>query len=327
MKILIQRLTASRLVSLGVKLALTLLAFIFVFANIDGAQLYRIWREQDHLLIAAAGAMIVLQLLLGALRWWVLALALSDNNPRAFSYGRSFVYYHISSFFNCCLPGTVGGDVLRVWLARSEHFPLTASIYSVLLDRILSLMALVVLVAITLPAFSAIAGFAPWPVVAITLLLALLAMAVVRYFDVWFVRFSTLRLYHAALYIINGMRMMLRHKRASFLSLAYGVLSHLTYCLCGLFLAHSLAIDMTWMQAIILLPLVLLVTVLPISIGGWGVREAGAIGLLGLIGVAKAEALMLSIQLGLVNIFISLPGGLMWLALRRRRENIDARPV
>ncbi len=73
---------------------------------------------------------------------------------------------------------------------------------------------------------------------------------------------------------------------------------------------------MTVLQSIALIPLVQLATTMPISIGGWGVREAGMVGLLAMIGVPKAAALLLSIQLGLVVTLVSLPGGILY-ACRR----------
>lgn len=320
MKTLLQRLTTSKLLSLSIKLALTLAAFGFVFANIDIGQLHRIWLEQDHVLIAGAVLMIICQLVLGTFRWQLITVALSDNNPGAMPYPMALRYYYISSFFNCCLPGTVGGDVVRVWLAKSEHLTMPLSIYSVLLDRVLSLLSLAVLIAFTLPIFSSIAGFTLWPVVLISAAFVALGIAFILHFESWFSRFRHFRLYNAALYFINCMKMLLVHKKASLFSLLHGVVAHLSFCVAGLFLAESLGIEMTWLQAITLLPIVLLVTVLPISIGGWGVREAGAVGLLGLIGVAKPAALMLSIQIGLINVLISLPGGLLWLATRRQKS-------
>ena len=57
---------------------------------------------------------------------------------------------------------------------------------------------------------------------------------------------------------------------------------------------------------------------LPISAAGWGVREASLVTLLGLVGVDRSAALLLSVEFGLLTTLLSLPGGLIWLALRGR---------
>jgi hypothetical protein len=59
-----------------------------------------------------------------------------------------------------------------------------------------------------------------------------------------------------------------------------------------------------------------LAAALPISIGGWGLREASFVSLLGVLGVDREAALLLSVEFGLLSMLVSLPGGLIWLTLR-----------
>ena len=55
------------------------------------------------------------------------------------------------------------------------------------------------------------------------------------------------------------------------------------------------------------------VVLMPISIGGWGLRELAVISLLASYGVAPERALLLSVCFGLALAFGSLPGALTWL--------------
>jgi hypothetical protein len=112
--------------------------------------------------------------------------------------------------------------------------------------------------------------------------------------------------------------MILTRPGASAISITLAAFTHISYCLSAYILARSLAIDVSAVQCITLIPPVILMTTLPISIGGWGVREAGMVGMLGLVGVSQAAALMLSIQTGLLSIIVSLPASLIWLAYRKR---------
>jgi hypothetical protein len=52
---------------------------------------------------------------------------------------------------------------------------------------------------------------------------------------------------------------------------------------------------------------------LPISIGGWGLRELAVVSLLGAHGVAPERALLFSVCFGLALAIGSLPGALAWL--------------
>jgi len=64
---------------------------------------------------------------------------------------------------------------------------------------------------------------------------------------------------------------------------------------------------------LILIPPVVLLAALPISIGGWGVRENAMIIALAPIGVAAGSALLIAVQLALLASLLSLPGGVIWM--------------
>ena len=77
-------------------------------------------------------------------------------------------------------------------------------------------------------------------------------------------------------------------------------------------------IEISLRDCLVLVPPVILVSVLPISMAGWGVREGAMITALGFAGVGSTDALVLSIAFGLVILTLSLPGGVLWLIRSRR---------
>jgi hypothetical protein len=81
-------------------------------------------------------------------------------------------------------------------------------------------------------------------------------------------------------------------------------------------MARGLDMSASLLDCLVLMQLVALVTALPISIGGWGVREVAMVGLFGLIGLPASAALALSVQLGVLSLLAALPGGLVLLLLR-----------
>ena len=60
----------------------------------------------------------------------------------------------------------------------------------------------------------------------------------------------------------------------------------------------------------------MLVTTIPISIAGWGVRETAMVTAMGLIGIPSDAALILSILFGLSTIIFTLPASLVWILSR-----------
>ena len=67
---------------------------------------------------------------------------------------------------------------------------------------------------------------------------------------------------------------------------------------------------------LIVVPLANLVQVLPISVGGWGLRESFYVLALAKLGVPGSDALALSVLYGLLTMICSLPGGIVWLMYR-----------
>jgi len=62
-----------------------------------------------------------------------------------------------------------------------------------------------------------------------------------------------------------------------------------------------------------------LATLVPLSIGGWGVREGAMIALLAPLGVTHETALLFSVALGLAIMLASLPG-ILWIWRRSPKE-------
>jgi hypothetical protein len=90
-------------------------------------------------------------------------------------------------------------------------------------------------------------------------------------------------------------------------------------------LIHALTIIAVWSvgraqgfvlplpDAAVLFTVMIGVVLIPISIGGWGLRELAVISLLGHHGIAPEKALLFSVSFGLAMAVGSLPGALVWL--------------
>jgi hypothetical protein len=78
-------------------------------------------------------------------------------------------------------------------------------------------------------------------------------------------------------------------------------------------LAQALHLGVPLIDFAILMPPVMLVVALPVSAGGWGVREGAIVASLALAGVGTTPALLLSVELGVIGTLVGLPGGVIWL--------------
>lgn len=69
------------------------------------------------------------------------------------------------------------------------------------------------------------------------------------------------------------------------------------------------------------MPIIILVTAIPISINGWGIREFTMVYLGALFGFAESDTFLISICLGIVSILLSLPGLWFWLEKRASKAS------
>ncbi|MDA0241741.1 MAG: UPF0104 family protein, partial [Proteobacteria bacterium] len=69
---------------------------------------------------------------------------------------------------------------------------------------------------------------------------------------------------------------------------------------------------------------VMLITTIPISVAGWGVREAAMQFALGFVGVDEQSAVILSLVLGVAILVASIPAAILWLKSGYRRKDVTA---
>jgi uncharacterized membrane protein YbhN (UPF0104 family) len=299
---------------LGLSFALTTLTLYFVFRGIDRHVFARLLTAQNRSLLVAAAALNMLQIILGGTRWGTVLSATCDSRPPSLLNLQAVFY--ASTFFNCLPLGTVGGDIARVWLARRFSLSLRQIVLSVLLDRILVIGALIILAVITLPTIAhplaAKASFASIVILlagaAGFLLLQPIERIAGRWRDVW--------LMPSILRIAEELRRTTR--RAGLLALFYALLAAASGALTAYCISRSLDIQVSLMAMTAIMSLVAFATALPISLAGWGVREISLVALLGLLGIDHEAALVLSVEFGIINTLVSLPGAVIWLSLRNR---------
>jgi uncharacterized membrane protein YbhN (UPF0104 family) len=94
--------------------------------------------------------------------------------------------------------------------------------------------------------------------------------------------------------------------------LFWGIAIHMMPIVLCLILVRQAGYNLTLLQLGAVLPAVLLFSFLPISIGGWGVREGGMLVGLGVIGVSSDDAVFVGLALGSFGLVAALTGALVW---------------
>jgi glycosyltransferase 2 family protein len=141
-------------------------------------------------------------------------------------------------------------------------------------------------------------------------------------FDLLPVTLRRFRLLSEAAALSANLRTALLGARTAPIILCYGVVCQIGTVMAVFLLAQGLGLPISASACLVIVPLAGLVTLLPISIGGWGLREGAFVAGFGLVGIEPGDAIALSVLFGLMNVAFGLIGGGVWLAFQgddRRR--------
>jgi uncharacterized protein (TIRG00374 family) len=291
------------------KVGLSVLAIGLVLYTVDLASAWQRTAGQNLWFLATAVGALFLQICVGGLRWHVILRRLQAP-VRIRS---SLQLFYIAAFFNIYLWGAMAGDVVRGWLSSRSNVPARTALNSIVLDRVAALAGVALLVLIAVPYW--VARFGNTPIIWLAAGLAtlgLLGILMVAQFERLPPAWQHLRLLRLVQSLGEATRTIFLRPAAAVPTLLLAIAAQMFMALSAYLVAQSLAIDLSLLDCLMLMQPVALLTSLPISIGGWGVRETAMIGLLGLVGVPASAALVLSVELGLITMAASLPGLVFW---------------
>lgn len=264
--------------------------------------------DRDWLLLGLVAAL--LSNVASALRWRALTAWLGAAVSPSFA----LLAYFRAMALNALLPGAVvGGDLYRALALRQAGLPTLDAGLSVLLDRVSGLWVLLVLGAGALPfAASSIALPLPLPPVWIDLSCAVAAVLLLT---------APLLLIALpikgarALAALARVQSRLRRPRvlqqyalqmgASLLVQALSIIA----LACG---GRALGLDLSLAVWATAAAPIFLLAALPVSVGGWGTREAAAAAVLAAFGVPAAQAVAVALIYGVFGLLQAALGGLLF---------------
>jgi len=268
--------------------------------------------------LAALAAVLLLAgiALVSGLRWWLVGRAIAA--PLALRDCTALMFVGI--FFSQVLPTSIGGDAVRILYAGRRGLPYGRAFSGVMLERAGGLLALVLMVA----------GGALWlgeridpPLLRLALIAALpgllVVLATLCCLDLMPLPRGLLRVARPFFALAADARKVLLAPLGSLVLLGLSVLSHLLTVGAVFVLALGLGLRLDFTAALAAVPAIVLITFIPLSFAGWGLREGAAAVMLGFVGLAADEAVALSVLLGVATLIAGLPGLAFWLAGGRRR--------
>ncbi len=301
------------------KVAVSAVAVWLIARQVEPRELATAIRDTDPALVLAVIVLYLVGQAMTAYRWHFIARSVGFGHD-LFEVTR---YYFIGMFFNLFGPSTVGGDVVRALYLGERDGRRMIALNSVLFDR---LSGLAMLVGVAMAALALWGRFdLPWALVGIVFL-AGLGMVVG-----WFVIPMAVRV---ALPETSRIRVLVEKDlgpfwsdrrllvRAAVVSVGFHSLQVTALILLG----HDVGVQTDWRYYFVFHPLVSILSALPISLAGLGIREMGYLWFLERHGVDHATAVTFGLGWFVVITAASLVGGLVYLASGSGLPPVRRRP-
>lgn len=228
--------------------------------------------------------------------------------------------YFAGMFLNIFLPGALGGDVYRVYRVAKSTQDSEVALVSVFLERFTGLAALSALAMIGLPPAFKLIG--RWDIILLfaacvgSLVGAVLLISspkLLMLAEPWLIKCRLGKVVARFTKIQILLRQFAQHRQALALSMALSFLLQLAIVYYHYIIAQQLEIKVDYLQLLVFIPIIVVVTLLPISLGGIGLKEGLWVYLFSRIGLGSEQALLLSLTITVLGWVLSLPGAVILL--------------
>lgn len=284
---------------LTLRIMISILLLSLVALQVDFPVLFETAMDSNLWLFPVAIACVIGQIFFLSLRWH---RYLNVGRQRV-GFGISLLTNIIGYFANVIFITSIGGIIAKSALAVRYGLSVAQAIFATALDRFMTMAALVVFSLVSLPFLietldSKLLGVLFLSVVSVVaaVLAFILALRSGNLNDFIFSCTKRSRL-------LVMLRSYTENRELMSVSVHYSFVAQICFFasvyVLFLGLEHQ-GID--HLQLLALLPILALVSSLPISFGGWGIREGAFVYGLGLIGFTPETALLLSIQVGIVGL-------------------------
>lgn len=253
-----------------------------------------------------AMVMIFVQILALSYRW----LLLINVHQKRVSF-RDAVQVNLASLLaNYLFITSIGGIIVRIAMSMQKGISLMRSIAATALDRVMTLVALLILTIVFMPVLNAIASSDVYHHA-----IFVIASFAIGGFIFAVLMFDTFR--RKIIFSNRKIAMCFQYLRTVMTDqnllakiIASSLVGQIAYFMAVFVITGYMGIEFPWLHFISILPLITVIASLPVGYGGWGIREGAFVYGLSLIHVPVEIAFAVSVQIGLISMLTALLTGI-----------------
>jgi uncharacterized protein (TIRG00374 family) len=297
----------------------------YLFSKVDFTQLLRVLSTAHVSYFILALTAYFVAKIITSVRWALLARPLGFKN-HSIDFA---ILYFIGMFFNLFSPSTLGGDLGRTFYLsragaedrkRNWTRPPVYAFTSVLVDRLIGMAVLVWIGAVALIAFPSYSSFIPLVIryltfgLALGFLLGWMLLPLISRLLRWTEHILGKNLHIALEVYWHNQQILLR-------AILLSLIVHLIQTWIQVLLGKAIDLDLPWSYCFIFFPLVDILSLLPMSLSGVGVREGGYLFLLGRLNISPEKAIACGFLWFAVVLLNGLIGGIVFVLSRNPRPS------
>ena len=295
-----------------IKLLITIAIFYLLFRNIDFIEFSKTLMNSHGGWILVALIMQLASIYIAAYRWFKISQLLVFQEKLSFY----VEVYFKGTFFNQVLPSSIGGDAVRMLELTGKGYDKKNAFYVVFVDRVVGLVGLLVLnLVATLLFFGAFDREFSLLIIAIALS-GIFGFALL--FQLHRLTFLTnIKFLNLFVRLANRLNSLYASRKLLLKHIGISVIVHIFSVLTMYGLSLALDLHLSFQVLLIAVPPVFLLTIVPISLAGWGIREGAMVGIFMLVGADSTKVLVMSVLYGLLLIISALPGSYFWIKSKK----------
>ena len=310
----------SRIIT-AIKIAVSVALFYVIFRNVDFHTFREVLQNARMGILVLAYAVLWAGHFVCVIRWRMLLRPLMPVH----SLKNLFGIYCIGLFFNLTFRTVVGGDVVKIFYVGKRSNSYSQSFAATFLDRDAGMLAMMVI---------ACAGLAFHHVSVPGIAVEIIVWTATAGFVLGNVCLFAPRFRDASIKLLRRLRLMKIADKMERVSAVLHILGNkksiLAAALLISFVNQFVAISVVWVTAVglrldtpfsyflIFVPVITLISMIPVSLNGMGLREYAFLALFAAVGVPAESCIALGILTSILIILSSLPGGIIYIFFKNK---------
>ncbi|MBN2542995.1 flippase-like domain-containing protein [bacterium] len=299
--------------TLIIKILISAAILLFLIYKVDLVMVFSLVRRLRWTDILILFCFYLFTLVFASIRWKIL---LKVKNI-AVSVVTTYKLYLIGFFFNNFLPTGIGGDVARGWHVARKSKMIKESIASIFIERMLGLLATLTIALVMLP-FSKIPGNIKLLIVVMNCIVWLIVLGFYFRFSARFIikvmdSMPFKKVSKKIAQFIESVHLFRENTKALLLTFFFSILYQFSLIFYFFLVGYFLGVNVDFKLYLVFVPIVWIVSLVPISLNAIGVREASFAFFFQQIGKPGGEGFIVSLLGFLVVVFTSLLGGIFFL--------------